>query len=82
MLFVGSDNSTIWGSESLSEGPGGQRLASNSNKALPPGEAAMGKFYVYDSDYVDVNNRGTLLHISEDVAVTPGDVWEYISPEP
>ena len=80
MLFIGSDNSTIWGSETSSEGPGGQLLASN--KALLPGEAPVGKFYVYDSDYVDVNNRGTLLHISEDVVVTPGDVWEYIAPEP
>lgn len=78
-MFIGSDNRTIWGANASSDGPGGQLLASS--KAFPPGMPPVGKFYVYDTDYVDANNRGTLLHVSDDVMVAPGDVWEYITPE-
>ena len=29
----------------------------------------------YDSDFVDVHQRGTLLSTTADVVVSPGDTW-------
>ena len=75
VLFVGDDSTVLWGLNATAHGPDAQRLTSN--RAVPPGTPPVGKFHLYDSDFVDLDQRGTLLHVSEDVSVAPGDLWEY-----
>jgi hypothetical protein len=68
VLFVG--NSTVWGlgDASRSLGPNVVTVATNAKQLV-------GKFYLYDTDYVSTANRGTLLEVSETVTVTQGDIW-------
>ncbi len=70
MLF--QNNNTVWGlgNAALALGPDIVLL----DTAAPQ---LTGQFYVYDSDYVDANNRGTLLAISDVVTVHQGDIWEF-----
>ena len=35
-----------------------------------------GHFFVYDADFVDTTTPGTLLGTSQEVTVSPGDIWE------
>jgi len=70
VLFM-NDN-TVWGADNSPRayGPNTIMLATNAKQLE-------GKFYLYDSDYVDFNNRGTLLYVSPTVTVTQGDIWQY-----
>lgn len=80
VLFISNDgNNTTWGNEAYGHGPDSQILTASSS-AREDG-SSVGKFYVFDSDYTDVNNRGTLLYTSEEVTVMAGDVWQYSQDE-
>ena len=79
VIFVGGDSAVIWGVNASAAGPDAQLL--ESNKAVPPGTPPVGKFHVYDSDFVDMQRRGTLLYVSDVVSVAPGDIWHVSSDE-
>eukprot|EP01084_Bolivina_argentea_P113304 201961_1 len=72
VLFI--NNETMWGIGDASRGNGPNHVIMDTNAAQ-----ATGKFYLYDSDYVDVNNRGTLIYESPVITVQQGDIWQYKS---
>ena len=73
VLFAASNGDVLFGgSSTVALGPDALDFSCN--------YTATGKFYVYDSDYVDVANRGTLIYTSpQEVQVNPGDVWRFES---
>jgi len=80
MFFISSDGkSTAWGDEASGYGPDSQILSVSSS--AEEGASSVGKFHVFDSDYINATNPGTLLYISEEVTVTAGDVWQYSQDE-
>jgi hypothetical protein len=70
VLFM--NNQTVWGVGDASRalGPNNVLLGTNAPRL-------QGNFYLYDTDYVDFNKRGTLLAVSETVTVAQGDIWAY-----
>ena len=71
VLFEGDDG-TVWGVGDADRALGPDAVLVETNNAT-----LRGKFHVYDSDYVDANNRGSLLESSADLVVTQGDVWHW-----
>lgn len=73
VLFEVSNSDMLLGGSTVALGPNALEFSCN--------QTVTGRFYVYDSDYVDVSNRGTLLYSSpqDDVQVSPGDVWRFES---
>ena len=74
VLFISDDNKTVWGIGDASRGYGPDNIMIDVNE-----KSLNGKFYLYDTDYVDVDNRGTLIEVSNDVVVNGGDIWQYSS---
>merc|ERR1712228_451781 len=74
VLFINND--TILGLQEASRGYGPNDVLIEMN---PNETKVTGQFYLYDSDYIDVDNRGTLLYKSPIVTVTQGDIWQYQS---
>jgi len=70
VLFI--NNSTVWGLGLYSRANGPDTVLVYTNA-----RQLEGQFYLYAEDYVDENNRGTLLDISPVVTVTQGDIWKY-----
>mmetsp|Transcript_3636 Transcript_3636/g.8583 ORF Transcript_3636/g.8583 Transcript_3636/m.8583 type:complete len:440 (-) Transcript_3636:56-1375(-) len=71
VLFVGTD-STVWGL-----GPAARSLGPDVVTLDTNAPELQGRFFVYDSDYVDADHRGTLVAVSDVVTVAAGDIWEY-----
>jgi len=40
--------------------------------------AMKAKLQVYDADYVNLDQRGTLLEVTEELDLTPGDAYEFV----
>jgi len=70
VLFM--NNETVWGLGKASRafGPNSVLLDTNAPRLS-------GQFYLYDTDYIDANARGTLLAVSPTVTVSQGDIWQY-----
>eukprot|EP00483_Globobulimina_turgida_P001585 UN01587 len=67
-----SNNQTTWGIGDASRSYGPNNVMIDTNAAQ-----ATGKLYLYDSDYVDINDRGTLIYESPVITVSEGDIWQY-----
>lgn len=70
VLFESTDNATTWGlgGAARARGPYSVDILTN-------GSGISGRFLLYDSDYVNATNRGTLLAVSATMEVMPGDEW-------
>ena len=67
------ESGIIFGSDAgaVSNGP--------SNVFINVNQTSMtGKFYIYDTDYVNLKNRGTNLYVSPSLTVKVGDIWELV----
>ena len=81
-IFRGTNNATVLGLGSTAKphGPASVVLQLADNTTLASSASSLsstlaGEWYLYDADYVDERNPGTLLAVSERVEVAPGDVW-------
>ena len=64
---------TVWG-----VGGGAERSLGPDSVMIATNKATLaGRFLVYDTDYVDATERGTLLLTSPVVTATQGDVWRF-----
>ena len=64
---------TVWG-----VGGGAERSLGPDSLLIATNKATLaGRFLVYDTDYVDATERGTLLLTSPVVTATQGDVWRF-----
>ncbi len=70
VLFENSNTTWGVGDAATAQGPDTVLLVTNAPQLS-------GKFFLYDSDYVDINNRGTLLAVSDEVVVHPGEIWQF-----
>ena len=77
VLLVGNGSDVVLLGENASAlGPDAQRLRFQTRGAAP----VIGRFHLYDSDFVDLHERGTLLGVSDWVTVAPDSyVWVYES---
>ena len=70
VLFI--NPTTVWGI-----GDGDRALGPDTVMVATNAQTLQGQFYVYDTDYVNADQRGTLLAVSEVVIVEQGDIWQY-----
>jgi len=40
--------------------------------------AMKAKFHIYDADYVNLDQRGTLLEVTDELVLTPGAAYEFV----
>eukprot|EP01084_Bolivina_argentea_P228385 385727_1 len=72
-LFVLDDSEIVFGSDVGALGNGPSSVFVNVNQTN-----MNGKFYIYDTDYVNLKNRGTNLYVSPSFTVNVGDIWQLI----
>lgn len=69
-IFRSADNATTWGLGDAARAHGVDTVLLGTNAP-----SLSGRWYLYDTDYSDAERPGTLLAVSEQVDVSPGDVW-------
>lgn len=76
VIFRSNDNSTTWGlgASVRSHGPDAALLSTSA-------PSLSGRWYLYDADYVDETNPGTLLSVSQEVDVASAEVWRVAQAE-
>ena len=70
-VFRSADNTTAFGLAGGVQSRGADVVA----MPMSVGAAVAGRWYLYDADYADEKQPGTLLAVSDEVQVAAGDVW-------
>eukprot|EP00049_Salpingoeca_infusionum_P000670 m.41571 g.41571 ORF g.41571 m.41571 type:complete len:191 (+) comp10582_c0_seq1:1064-1636(+) len=74
ILFKSTDGTVVWGVGNASRGVGYDKVQVDTNAS-----SLLGRFFVYDTDYVTASTPGTLLYTSPVVTVKEGDIWQFSS---